>query len=164
MRGPFPLHLDLPSEAATAALAERLAHGLRAGDTLLLSGPIGAGKTHFARAAIKARLRAAGRDEDVPSPTYTLVQTYDDGRDEIWHADLYRLPGPADAVELGLDAAFGTAIVLVEWPDRLGDLAPASALSLAFAPGPTEGARRLTLTSGDPRWADRLALAGAADG
>jgi tRNA threonylcarbamoyladenosine biosynthesis protein TsaE len=163
MRGPFPIVLDLPSEAATAAFAERLAPGLRAGDTLLLSGPIGAGKTHFARALVKARLRAAGRDEDVPSPTYTLVQTYDDGRVEIWHADLYRLTGPAEAVELGLDAAFGLAVVLVEWPDRLGDLAPPNALSLAFEAGADDGARRVTLRSDDPRWADKLALAGASD-
>jgi tRNA threonylcarbamoyladenosine biosynthesis protein TsaE len=164
MPGPFPITLDLPSEAATAAFAERLAPALRSGDTLLLSGPIGAGKTHFARALIKARLRAAGRDEDVPSPTFTLVQTYDDGRAEIWHADLYRLAGPAEAFELGLDEAFRDAIVIVEWPDRLGDGAPAGALRLGFAQGASEGARRLALASADPRWADRLAgaLAGAA--
>ena len=91
MHGPFPIIIELPTGAATTALAERLAPRLGPGDTLLLSGPIGAGKTHFARALIKARLRAAGRDEDVPSPTFTLVQTYDDGICEIWHADLYRL-------------------------------------------------------------------------
>ena len=164
MRGPFPILLDLPSETATVALANSLAPGLHPGDTLLLSGPVGAGKTHFARALIKARLRATGHDEDVPSPTYTLVQTYDDGIAEIWHADLYRLTGPAGALELGLDSAFGTAIVLVEWPDRLGNLAPATALSLTFEAGDDETARRVTLRSGDPRWADRLALTEAGNG
>jgi tRNA threonylcarbamoyl adenosine modification protein YjeE len=156
MRGPFPITLELPSEAATAAFAERLAPRLETGDTLLLSGPIGAGKTHFARALIKARLRAAGRDEDVPSPTFTLVQTYDDGRSEIWHADLYRLTAAADVVELGLDEAFQNAIALVEWPDRLGAGAPRRALWLDFGSGAHEDSRRLTLRSEDPRWIDLL--------
>ena len=156
MRPSLPITLELPDEAATAALAERLAPRLGPGDTLLLSGPIGAGKTHFARALIKARLRAASRDEDVPSPTFTLVQTYDDGQAEIWHADLYRLSGPAEAAELGLDAAFRDAIVLVEWPDRLGEEAPRDALRLAFASGRDEGSRRLTINSDDPRWAGLL--------
>ncbi len=156
MRGPFPITLDLPSETATAAFAEALAPGLRAGDTLLLEGPIGAGKTHFARALIKTRLRATGRDEDVPSPTFTLVQTYDDGVVEIWHADLYRLTTAGEAAELGLDEAFRDAIVIVEWPDRLGPDAPEGALRLTFSAGPTDDARRLTLASTDPRWADRL--------
>jgi tRNA threonylcarbamoyl adenosine modification protein YjeE len=164
MQGPLPITLDLSSETATAAFAERLAPNLRAGDTLLLSGPIGAGKTHFARALIKTRLRAAGRDEDIPSPTFTLVQTYDDGRAEIWHADLYRLTSAGEAAELGLDDAFRDAIVIIEWADRLGADAPPGALRLAFADGATESARRLTLTSADPRWAERLvaALPGAA--
>ena len=164
MRGPFPITLDLPSETATAALAERIAPLLGAGDTLLLSGPIGAGKTHFSRALIKARLRAAGRDEDVPSPTYTLVQTYSDGATEIWHADLYRLTGPGETAELGLDEAFRTAIVLVEWPDRLGAEAPEDALSLSFETAGGEASRRLTLSSTAARWATLIApaLAGSA--
>jgi tRNA threonylcarbamoyl adenosine modification protein YjeE len=153
MPGPFPITLELPTEAATTALAERLAPRLAPGDTLLLSGPIGAGKTHFARALIKARLHAAGRDEEVPSPTFTLVQTYDDGRAEIWHADLYRV---ASAAELGLDEAFRDAIVLVEWPDRLGADAPPDALRLDFASGPGEGSRRVTISADDPRWATLL--------
>ena len=159
MRGPFPITLELPTEAATAALAESLAPRLGPGDTLLLSGPIGAGKTHFARALVKARLRAAGRDEDVPSPTFTLVQTYDDGLAEIWHADLYRLTAAADTAELGLDEAFRDAIVIVEWPDRLGPDAPAGALRLEFGSGADEGSRRLTLRSDDARWAAMLAPA-----
>jgi tRNA threonylcarbamoyladenosine biosynthesis protein TsaE len=157
MRGPFPITVELPSETATADFAAQLSPLLRAGDTILLEGPIGAGKTHFARAAIKARLRTADRDEDVPSPTYTLVQTYSDGDTEIWHADLYRLTGPGDVAELGLEEAFRDAIVFVEWPDRLGEQLPAGALRLVFSNGTTEGTRRLVLTSSDPGWWDRIA-------
>jgi len=156
MRGPFPITFELPTEAATTAFAERLAPRLGPGDTLLLSGPIGAGKTHFARALIKARLRATGGDEDVPSPTFTLVQTYDDGLCEIWHADLYRLTSTTETVELGLDEALRDAIVIVEWPDRLGAEAPEGALWLDFASGSDDGSRRLTLRSDDARWAAML--------
>ncbi len=152
----FSITCELESETATSALAERLAALLRPGDTLLLSGPIGAGKTHFARSLIRARLRTAGRDEDVPSPTYTLVQTYSDGDVEIWHADLYRLSQPDELIELGLDDAFRSSIVLVEWPDRLGSGAPRGALHLDFRDGRTERSRCLAFTSEDPRWQDLI--------
>jgi tRNA threonylcarbamoyladenosine biosynthesis protein TsaE len=135
------LSLSLPSPEDTARLGAWLAHALRPGDTLLLDGGIGAGKTHLARALIQTAL---GRQEDVPSPTFTLVQTYDTAGYEIWHADLYRLTHPDEALELGLDTAFDTAVCLIEWPDRLGPLAPAGALRLRLDP---EGeARRATLT------------------
>ncbi|TCP40307.1 tRNA (adenosine(37)-N6)-threonylcarbamoyltransferase complex ATPase subunit type 1 TsaE [Rhodovulum marinum] len=150
--------LTLASEAETRALAGRLATLLHAGDTLLLDGPIGAGKTAFARAMIHdLQARAGLPPEDVPSPTFTLVQVYEAGALEIWHADLYRLSHPDEAVELGLDEAFATALCLVEWPDRLGSLAPTGALRLAFAPGPSEDARLLTLSADDPAWSARLA-------
>ena len=133
--------LFLPDEAATDLLAKRLAPQLKAGDVLLLSGPIGAGKTHFSRALIRALL---GQDTEVPSPTFTLIQTYERNGPEIWHADLYRLSHPDEVIELGLEAAFSTAICLIEWPDRLGDLTPANALHLAFS---LEGeGRRVTLS------------------
>ncbi len=160
----FETELDLPDEAATAALAVRLGPVVGAGDTLLLGGPIGAGKTAFARRMIQALQSAAGAPvEEVPSPTFTLVQTYSAGPLEIWHADLYRLSGPAEVAELGLDEAFGTALCLVEWPDRLGRFAPPQALTLDFAPSARPEARRLRL-SGPAAWATRLApaLAGAA--
>ncbi len=151
------LEITLASEEATTALAHALAPRLGAGDCILLEGPIGAGKSHFARALIKARLAVAGRDEDVPSPTFTLVQTYDDGQAEIWHADLYRLNGPADVDELGLWDAFDSAICLVEWPDRLGEYAPQSALTLRLAPTGAAGERRALLRFAAPHWRDRLA-------
>ena len=144
-----PLHLS--TEAETAALAGRLASRLAPGDALLLSGPVGAGKSAFARALIRARL--GDPDAEVPSPTFTLVQTYEDDQGHLWHADLYRLSHPDEVAELGLLAALEEAICLVEWPDRLGPLAPASALRLDLAP---EGEGRSATFSGPSAWASRL--------
>ncbi|NNU79211.1 tRNA (adenosine(37)-N6)-threonylcarbamoyltransferase complex ATPase subunit type 1 TsaE [Halovulum dunhuangense] len=146
--------LTLGSEAETAALATRLAPVLRRGDTVLLSGPVGAGKTAFARATIRAMQAAAGQTpEEVPSPSYTLVQEYAVGDVPVWHADLYRLSDPDEVIELGLEQAFAEAVVLVEWPDLLGPATPERHLSLAFAPlaeGPD--LRRLTVTAHGPGW------------
>ena len=139
----------LPSETDTDALAQRIAPILRAGDVLLLEGDIGAGKTAFSRALIRARL---GYEEDVPSPTFTLVQTYEDDVD-IWHCDLYRLTSPDEAIELGLDEAFEEAICLIEWPDRLGDLCPETALRLHFTAGETE---HKVVAFGSSTWLNRL--------
>jgi len=146
------LRLDSPD--ATCGLAQALAPGLGPGDVLLLAGPVGAGKTHFARCLIRA-LTTPG--EEVPSPTFTLVQTYPAPAAEIWHADLYRLTDPAEIVELGLAEAFDSAITLVEWPDRLGDLTPESALHLDFAHDTDAETRHITLRWHDPRWTSRLA-------
>lgn len=157
---PCSARLTLPSPEATATLARRLGQTLGPGDVVLLEGPIGAGKTHFARALIQSRL---GVPEDVPSPTFTLVQTYQaaDGT-EIWHADLYRLTNPDEVLELGLDTAFDTAICLIEWPERLGPDCPADALHLSLSPGPDENSRVVTLTGPD-RWAAHLMAIGEAD-
>lgn len=151
-----PAHrtIRLESPEATARLGQRIAPHLRPGDVLLLEGPIGAGKSHFARAVIQARLAATGRMEDVPSPTYTLVQTYEDDAAEIWHADLYRLTHPDEVLELGLTEAFATAICLVEWPDRLGNLTPEGALTFDFSLADAEDARLLTFTGPAARFAD----------
>ncbi len=138
------LTLFLPDEEATTRLGGWLAPRLGAGDCLLLEGPIGAGKSHLARALIRARL---GRIEDVPSPSFTLVQTYEAGELEIWHSDLYRLSHPDEVAELGLEAAFSTALTLVEWPDRLGKLAPPDALRLTLSQE-GEGRRLRICTSG----------------
>jgi tRNA threonylcarbamoyladenosine biosynthesis protein TsaE len=142
------LHLAAPED--TARLGRWLAACLRPGDTVLLQGPIGSGKSHLARSVIQSRL---GRPEEVPSPTFTLVQTYGEGADEIWHADLYRLTHPDEVIELGLDDAFDRAICLIEWPERLGRAAPASALRLSFA---QDGEGRRVVLSGSADWAGRL--------
>ena len=121
---PAPATLFLETPAATERLAHSLAQRVRPPDCILLSGPIGAGKTHFARALIQSRLVALGRSEDVPSPTFTLVQVYEDDGFDIWHADLYRLTSADELVELGIEEAFESALTLIEWPDRLGSLTP----------------------------------------
>jgi len=147
----------LPGPDDTAAVATRLAPHLRAGDSVLLTGTLGAGKTHFARALIQKRLSESGLWEDIPSPTYTLVQTYDDKKCEIWHADLYRLTDPNEIIELGLDEAFETAITLIEWPDRLAELAPKSALTITLS---IKGESRALCAT----WSDaRLSVLGGKD-
>lgn len=136
----------------TTAFAAALGARLLPGDVILLEGGIGAGKTHFARSLIQSRL---SDPEDVPSPTFTLVQVYDTPDTEIWHSDLYRLTDPNEVVELGLEEAFETAICLVEWPDRLSDLVPIDALTLAFV-ATDEDCRHMTATWQDKKWAARL--------
>jgi tRNA threonylcarbamoyladenosine biosynthesis protein TsaE len=137
----------------TARLARSLGAGLTGGDCLLLEGDIGAGKSHFARALILSRLT---EPEDVPSPTFTLVQTYDLPECELWHADLYRLPDPDQIIELGLLDAFPTAICLIEWPDRLGNLAPGNALTIRFQDPHRNDTRKITLSWTDPIWTARV--------
>lgn len=139
--------LHLPTAADTEALGQRLAALAKPGDVILLEGPVGAGKSCLARAFIRARI---GREEEVPSPTFTLVQVYEAAGGEIWHADLYRLAHPDEVWELGLDDAFASAICLVEWPDRLGKHVPPDALRLrleAAAEEESEG-RRAVITGG----------------
>ena len=116
----------LEDESATLRLGARLATLLRPGDVAALTGDLGAGKTTLARGLIRA---LCGVD-DVPSPTYTLVQTYDAPGCELWHCDMYRLEKPEDGYELGLIDAFEEALCLIEWPDKLGDLIPEDALSI----------------------------------
>jgi len=141
--------LTLADSAATGRLAARLAARARRGDAILLEGPLGAGKSTFARAF----LRAASGDPglEVPSPTFTLVQGYELPAWPAFHFDLWRLDGAADLAELGWDEA-REGIVLVEWPDRLGALRPHDALTIALAPGADDDQRFATLTG----WPGRL--------
>lgn len=131
----------MKSYADTLALGARLAAALELGDTVCLSGDLGAGKTSLARGIISARLG----DIEVPSPTYTLVQTYDWGEGELWHCDLYRMERPEDAYELGLMDEMGESVLLIEWADRLGSLAPDDALRVDLA---FDGAGRTATLSG----------------
>jgi tRNA threonylcarbamoyladenosine biosynthesis protein TsaE len=138
----------LPDLAATEALARKVAALWRLGDAVLLDGPLGAGKTAFARAALRAATGDAALE--VPSPSYTLLQSYDSPAGPIHHFDLWRLDGPAALAELGWEEA-RDGIVLVEWPGRLGPLAPPDALRLTFV-ALDEGARRVALSG----WPDRI--------
>ncbi len=162
----FSTSVLLDTADDTARIARKIADIVGAGDVLLLHGPIGAGKTHFARSLIQKCLQDHGVIEDVPSPTFTLVQTYAAGDLEIWHADLYRLSHPDEVYELGLDDAFQSALCLIEWPDRLGDATPESALSLQFEYGVNDDARRVTFSATSGDWQQRLAplLSGGVDG
>lgn len=134
-------------------MATALAPRLVPGDVVLLTGDIGAGKTHFARCLIQSLLPTP---EDVPSPTYTLVQTYTVPTGELWHADLYRLTDTSEVYELGLIDAFVDAICLIEWPDRLGDLAPPDALHLTLAQGTADDERLLEFRWKHSDWAEKL--------
>lgn len=138
--------LDLPDLAATHRLAEALAAAARPGLVVLLDGPVGAGKTTLARHIIQSRLARAGLFEDVPSPTFTIVQSYEAGPLEIWHADLYRLSATSELEELGLSAAFETAFCLVEWPDRLGQDRP-DGLTIKLDYAATQGARTALISA-----------------
>ena len=136
----------------TKTLATEIREYLQNGDVILLKGEIGAGKSHFARSLIQA---AMDKVEEVPSPTFTLVQTYDTKIGSIWHADLYRLSDQSEIFELGLIDAFGKEIVLVEWPDRLGHLEPQDALKIEIVI--LENDKREVIFSTSSRmWEERL--------
>lgn len=145
---------DVPivDEAATEALAARIAGISGAGDLIALYGTLGVGKTVFARAFIRAR---AGADEEVPSPTFTLVQPYDCAPVPIYHFDLYRLNQPDEILELGFEDALADGTVLVEWPERLGPYMPNDRLDIEITQGTRENARTIRLT-GHGYWLARV--------
>lgn len=146
-REPYAVML-LKTEADTAQLANTLANIARPGDAILLSGPLGAGKSVLARAFLRAF--CADSTLDVPSPTYTLVQAYDAPRSTVHHFDLWRLGSPDELDELGWDDACA-GVVVVEWPERLEDMTPADALHVTLDVTP-DGVRHARLVG----WSGRL--------
>jgi len=158
---PTTMAIALPDEAATLALARTLAGHLRPGDVIFLIGDLGVGKTTIARGLINALPQADGGaggepvDEEVPSPTFTLVQIYQRRPAPVWHVDLYRLERPEDVWELGLDEAVGEAIAVIEWPDRLGQDVPADRLEVRLRYGGPAGARSAVL-AGYGGWRGRV--------
>lgn len=138
-----------------AAFAGQLAEIAQAGDVLLLDGDLGAGKSFFSRSFINHLAeKQLGEKIEVPSPTFTLVQTYDQLKPPIWHFDLYRLSSPDEAYELGLDDAVKTSICLIEWPSRLeGDL-PENCLYVFFKHDGLDSRNVELLFNSE--WAERL--------
>ncbi|HUT49961.1 MAG TPA: tRNA (adenosine(37)-N6)-threonylcarbamoyltransferase complex ATPase subunit type 1 TsaE [Alphaproteobacteria bacterium] len=140
-------------EAATTRLAARIAAVAERGDVLALEGPLGAGKTVFARGFIRA---LTGPDEEVPSPTFTLVQIYECAAGPVYHFDLYRIETADELYELGIEEAFAEGITLIEWPERARALQNERWLTVIFAieSGQTE-ARTLALRPG-AAWKARI--------
>ncbi len=151
-----PIRVELADEAATAALAARVSARAQRGDVFALSGPLGSGKTVFARAFINARTRTP---EEVPSPTFTLVQGYEfpngEGAIPVYHFDLFRIEDALETAELGMDDAFAEGISLIEWPDRLGVRLPADRLEVFLDQGPSPDSRLASL-AGHGSWKARL--------
>ena len=144
--GDFPL----TGLAETAALGGRIATGLGVGDAVALEGDLGAGKTTLARAI----LEGLGVTEDVPSPTFTLVQQYETPRLPVRHYDFYRIEEPSELNELGLDEALDEGAVLIEWPERAPNRIPPDALHIKLTI--TSDRARNAHIQGSSRWSDIL--------
>lgn len=144
--------IEINSPDQTANLAISLGQILKAGDCLLLVGSVGAGKSLFARALIQS---LQDTPEDVPSPTFTIIQTYETKLGDLWHCDLYRISSPHEVIELGLDDAMATAVTLIEWPENLADLTPPDALTIRINDLGGD-VRRLSFESTDSAWAAPL--------
>ena len=134
--------LNLADEAATTALGAALAKALRVGDAVCLWGALGAGKSTLARGLVRA---LTGPDQEVPSPTFTLVQTYDGPDFPLAHFDLYRLDRASEVDELGLDEALEDGAALIEWPERLDGHLPVNRLDIVFAAQDATPGRRVRL-------------------
>jgi len=148
--------IDLPDLAATEAFGKRLASLLRRGDVVALKGELGVGKTTLARAIVAGLSPDEG---DVPSPTFTLVQTYParlaDGPAELWHFDLYRLERPNQVYELGIEEALAEGVSLIEWPELAMNLLPKDRL-LTIELEITNGHARRATIAGGATWRDRV--------
>lgn len=138
----------LKSEEETAAAGAAVSRLSRGGDVITLAGPLGAGKTAFARGFIGA----LGHEGDVPSPSFAIVQPYEDILPRVWHVDLYRVDNASELEELGLDAAVD-AVLLVEWPERAGPDAWPDALGLSLAFGQDD--ERILTAKVPPSWEGR---------
>ncbi len=143
-------------EQSAQNLATRLAQNLSSGDVIALRGNLGSGKTSFARALIRSFV--SNPNQEVPSPTFTLVQTYKGGEGtdlKIWHFDLYRISNPDEALELDIEDAFRDHISLIEWPENLGNHLPHDCLILTINHGETEDVRSYHFNGGI-NWKTRL--------
>lgn len=140
----------MDDSAATHAAGQKLAALLRPGDVVTLSGPLSAGKTTL----VRGLLEALGHHGEVPSPSFAIVQPYEDLEFPVWHVDLYRIANPSDLEELGLDEIRADGVLLVEWPEHAGHGAWPDALALSLEPR-EDGSRSLTAvvpTAWEGRW------------
>jgi tRNA threonylcarbamoyladenosine biosynthesis protein TsaE len=140
--------MTLEDEAATIRVGAELARRARAGDVITLSGPLGVGKTALARGF----LSALGHEGEAPSPSFAMVQPYEDLDPPVWHVDLYRVEDPSEIEELGLDSA-ADAVLIVEWPERAGQNAWADALRLSLDFG--QNGDRILTAHVPPSWESR---------
>lgn len=147
------ISIDLQTEADTLALGAKLAPLLQTGDAICLSGDLGAGKSTLARGLIAARTGA----REAPSPTFTFVESYEAAGLVLWHFDLYRLQRPEDVWELGYEDALEDGAALIEWPERIGALAPENALFISLE---HHNSGRIAVIKADDSWAMRLAALG----
>lgn len=141
------------NQAGTKSLARTLASMAKPRDVILLYGDLGMGKTVFSRAFVQS---LTSPDEDVPSPTFTLVQLYDTDKGTIWHFDLYRLKQPDEVYELGFEEALSDGISLIEWPERAERLYPRNRLEIRITAGDTPDERRIALIPHGDGWNKRL--------
>lgn len=148
------IRLRLPDLAATERLAARVAAMSAPGEAILLSGGLGAGKSAFARAFLRAWTGEPALE--VPSPTFTLVQPYDGPPGQAWHCDLYRIADPEEVAELGIGGESDAVLLIVEWPDRLGDWRPADRLELTLEICQQDEDARLALLTGYGAWRERM--------
>ena len=135
--------MNLADEAQTARLGAVIAAALQPGEAVCLSGPLGAGKSTLARALVRALTTP---DEEVPSPTFTLVQFYEGARLNVAHFDLYRLSSADEAYEIGLDEALDEGAAVIEWPERLGDQLPPDRLDVEISLAEEVDGRRVRLS------------------
>ena len=140
-------HFTSHSEEETRAIAARLAQNCKGNEVFLLQGTLGAGKSVFARAFVRSLMQA---DIDVPSPTFTLVQSYETPKGPLWHFDLYRLQEPDEIFEIGWEDALTSGIVLIEWPERLGPYTPPKAQYITLRIG-NDGPNHREIEVHDPQ-------------
>lgn len=153
---PETVVIELAGLGATRELAECLARIVKPGDVLALHGDLGVGKSQFARDFIRF---LTDQNEDVPSPTFTLLQTYESDICDICHFDLYRLETPEESFELGIEDAFHDCISIIEWPNRLGPYLPRNRLDIQLSITKGKNHRQAILTP-HADWSERLRDAG----
>lgn len=149
------IEITLKDEDATINLGAQLSDILAPGDAICLRGNLGAGKSTLARGIIKT----ASSAEEAPSPTFTFVETYEAKRFLLWHFDFYRLERPEDVWELGYEDALEDGVLVIEWPERIGDLAPSNALEINLE---IDGNMRKASIAANENWRRRLLEAGIA--